>query len=65
MTAWGITALIIICGVLTAICASLIVYVHELRADLDLATSKLVEILERRGDPRKLISGLNGYAKRY
>ena len=63
MTAWAITAVILIIATLATICGLLCWEVHDLHADLDLATQKLIEVLEHRGDPRKLIRGLNGYAK--
>lgn len=60
MIPWVITALVIICLVLTVTCTGLMWYVHELRADLDLSTRHLVSVLEQYGDPQKLMIGLNG-----
>ena len=61
MTAWVITAVILIIATLVTICGLLCWELHDVRADLDLATQKLVEVLERRSDPRKMIGAVNGF----
>jgi len=55
VTAWVITALIIISLVLACTCAALIVFLREQRENVDLLTRTLIQALKRDHDDVQLL----------